>query len=117
MLRCLRKRSKNERLDQNRIDVDFIEKNELIYHEKDNDSRLCISKTCEKDVFEIAHDDATHAEHHRAYNQLAKIVFLSRLSRKLHQYIKHCSTCQLNQTKRHRFYEELISIAISNISF
>ena len=33
------------------------------------------------------------------------------------QYIKHCSKCQLNQTKRHRSYDELNFIVNSFISF
>jgi hypothetical protein len=32
-------------------------------------------------------------------------------------YIKHCSACELNQTKRHLIYEELVLIFIEKISF
>ena len=40
-----------------------------------------------------------------------------KLSKKIRQYVKHCSSCQLNQTKRHAIYDELISITTSSISF
>ena len=37
--------------------------------------------------------------------------------RKLRFYLRHCSTCQLNQTKRYKSYNELISISFSSFSF
>lgn len=37
--------------------------------------------------------------------------------KRLRIYIAHCSQCQVNQTKRHRFYDELQSIVSLAISF
>ena len=76
-----------------RIDFQLI--NKLIYHVKDDRSRLCISKSCVYNVLKIAHDDNFHVDYHRAYVKLSSI-FIRKLSRKLTIYIKHCSTCQLN---------------------
>ena len=43
--------------------------------------------------------------------------YVSRLFKKLRLYFEHCSKCQLNQIKRHRFYEKLILIFMSFRSF
>jgi hypothetical protein len=43
--------------------------------------------------------------------KLTEQVYIPKLSRKIRQYIKHCSACELNQTRRHSTYEELIPIA------
>lgn len=42
---------------------------------------------------------------------------MSKFSQKFRLYIKHCSICELNQTKKHVSYEKLIFIKISIISF
>jgi hypothetical protein len=111
-------KSLNERREKNtheEFDVDFLLKNELLFHK--NKRRFCISLNCEIDVFKLAHDQNNHAEHNKTYTRLIDTVYISRLSRKLRQYIKHCSACELNQTKRHATYDELILIAFSKISF
>jgi hypothetical protein len=108
----------NERREKNtheEFDVDFLLKNELLFHK--NKRRLCIFLNCEIDVFKLAHDQNNHAEHNRTYTRLVDTVYISKLSRKLRQYIKHCSACELNQTKRHATYDEMILIAFSKISF
>lgn len=98
-------------------DSDFSIRDDFIYLMKDSKSRLCISENCEKKIFKAAHDQNFHVEHHRVYERLMKSVFISRMSRKLHFYIKHCSSCQLNQIKRHLSYEKLISIFSLALSF
>ena len=42
---------------------------------------------------------------------------MSKMSRKIRQYINHCLLCEFNQTKRHATYEKLMSIVTSIISF
>ena len=37
------------------------------------------------------------------------------MSRKIKQYVKHCSFCELNQIKRYASYDELISITTKRI--
>ena len=103
--------------------VDFVLAHGLIYHKHEgsnatsNSSRLCIPQNCEKEVFQLAHDQNFHAGHHRAYRRLVESIYMPRLSRKLHLYIKHCPACQLNQTKRHPPYGELMPISNSTIPF
>lgn len=97
--------------------VEFKMQDDLIYHVKDDLSRLCIPANVEKQIFEEAHDGNMHAGHARAYERLARTVFIPRLSRKLRQYIKHCPTCDLNQTKRHAPYGELMPISTPTLPF
>ena len=96
--------------------IDFELRDRLIYHIKDK-PRLCIPKAIEKDVFKLAHDQNFHAGQHRAYQHLIDTIYMPRLSRKLHLYIQHCSSCQLNQTKRHRPYGELMPMFTPDTPF
>ena len=118
MLKQLKKRieKKTTSKKSSNIDINFTLKNNLIYHVKDN-KRLCISASCERAVFELTHDENNHAEYHRIYRQLIITIFMFKLSKKIRQYVKHCLSCQLNQTKRHAIYDELISITTSSIFF
>ncbi len=107
----------NERREKNnheKFEIDFLWKNELLFHK--NKKRLCIFANCEINVFKLAHDENSYFEHNRVYTKLVDQVYISKLSRKIRQYIKHCSICELNQTKRHFVYEEFVSMS-ENISF
>ena len=97
--------------------INFQLHDELIYHVKKNIFRLCISSNCEQNVFQLAHDDCFHAKHHRVYARLIEFVYVHKLFKKLITYIRHCSTCQLNQIKRHRSYEKLTPLFIFSIFF
>ena len=99
------------------IDIKFKIKNELIYHVKNDVKRLCILFSCEKIVFEQTHDLNNHAEYHRAYQKFVNAIYISKLSRKIRQYVKYCFFCELNQIKKHVTYEKLMSIISSTIPF
>jgi hypothetical protein len=114
MLKNLNKR--RERDNHEEFELDFMLKDELLFHVK-NKKRLCILTNCEIDLFRIAHDENNHVEHNRVYTKLVDQIYISRLSRKIRQYVKHCSICELSQTKRHSSYEELVSIFAQKISF
>ena len=104
-------------LSRSLIDIDFSLKNDLIYHVKNEKKRLCILKNIEANVIKAIHDDCFHVSHHCAYVRLFEIVYVHKLSRKLIIYIRHCFSCQLNQIKRHRDYDELIFVFTFFISF
>ena len=105
-------------VDRNSItNIDFCLKEGLIYHVKNDKKRLCISQNAKVDVLKTAHDNCFHVDHHRVYARLSDFVYVHKLSRKLIIYIRHCPSCQLNQIRRHRDYDELISIFTSFISF
>ena len=100
------------------IDVVFELNDELLYHIiDDNHRRFCISTTCETNIFRITHDENQHVDRHRCYQNITNIMYVSRLFKKFRFYLKHCFNCQLNQIKRHKFYEKLIFIFNSSKSF
>ena len=71
----------------------------------------------EKKIFSLAHDNNQHFDDIRCFYRIRESFFISRLFKKLRTYIDHCFQCQLNQTKRHKTYEKLMSIFFSSISF
>lgn len=60
-----------------------------------------------KEVFSLIHDDLGHPGYHRSDEHLRQGLYLHRLSAKLHDYIRHCPICQLNQTPKHKPYGSL----------
>ena len=97
--------------------MNFVLQNELIYHVKNDKKRLCILTSMKKIMLKTAHDNYNHAKHHRAYVKLSETIYIHKLLRKLIIYIRHCSACQLNQTRRHKQYKKLMLIITSFISF
>ena len=53
-------------------------------------------------MLKATHDDCNYAKHHRAYVKLLKTMYIHKLLKKLIIYIRHCSTYQLNQIRRHK---------------
>ena len=92
--------------------IEFELEDGLIYNLTGGRRRLCIPATCEAEVFRMAHDENQHAGRHRSYQRIADAFYVPRLSRKLRLYLEHCPECQLNQTRRHRPYGELVPISM-----
>ena len=121
-LQNLEKRLKKERNPENasrynkdHIDMNFVIRQELIYHK--NRQRLCIFKSFDKDMFNLTHDKNQHSEINRCYARISECLYISHLLRKLRQYVTHCFQCQLNQIKRHKSYEKLMLISSTSKSF
>ena len=121
-LQELEKRLKKERnlenasrYNNNHIDMNFVIRQELIYHK--NRQRLCIFKSFDKDIFNLTHDKNQHSEINRCYARISECLYISHLLRKLRQYVTHCFQCQLNQIKRHKSYEKLMLISSTSKSF
>ena len=94
-----------------KTNVNFaLNENEIIYHIEDDFRRSCFSIFVKREIFRFVHDENHHFEVYRNYDKISSILYISRLFRKIKKYIKHCSICQLTQTKRHKFYDELMSI-------
>ena len=94
-----------------RTNINFaLNENEIIYHIENDFRRSCISIFVKREIFRFAHDENHHSEVHRNYDRISSILYISRLFKKIKKYIKHCSICQLTQTKRHKFYDEFMSI-------
>ena len=118
MLEELRKRTSIEGIENDesvKTEIEFELHRELIYHKENR--RLCISASVKKKIFNLAHDQNQHSGATRCFHRIRESIFILRLSKKLRIYIDHCSQCQLNQTKRHKIYEELMFIISSAISF
>ena len=99
-------------------DIRFKLRNDLIYYTFDeNKKRLCVSTILEQKILRLTHDFNNHNDFYRIYDKITNSMYIRQLIKRLHDYIDHCSKCQLNQTKRHSFYEFLQSIFISSISF
>jgi hypothetical protein len=100
-------------------EIEFERIKDLIYHLNriTSKTRLCILRSLIKEIFHMTHDEQAHVEFHRAYVIITKTFYIRRLTHYLRQYIDYCSQCLLNQTKRHKSYEALISISFSKISF
>ena len=106
---------------QNDVNFSFTKNNELIYRIDSHkmsfiSQRLCISATFVKVIIEIAHD-SNHSEFDRTYQIIVSFYYIKSLSIHLKNYLKHCSKCTINQTRRHKSYEVLQSILFSFISF
>ena len=102
-----------------RIGLRFRLRNELIYYINFDDGRerLCVPESLESEVFKLAHDEQHHGGFHRTYERITKSMYLRHLSKRLRKYIEHCPRCQLNQTKRHRPYGNMVPIDRPGIPF
>ena len=69
--------------------------------------QLCVSKTLEKKIFKMMHDDHYHADFHQVYNSIIADLYIQNLSQHLKQYITHCLKCLHYQTARYILYEAL----------
>ena len=102
----------------------FYRKNELIFRFDDyiidnhvyEFHRLCIFQSIIQNILVAAHDDS-HSNFVRCYDKIAVFYYIRDLFRYLRNFLKHCLKCQTYQTRRHKFYDSLQSIFISNILF
>ena len=78
---------------------------------------FCVSKTLEKKIFKMMHDDHYHADFHWVYNSIVADLYIWNLLWCLKQYIIHCLKCLHYQTVRHVSYETLQLIVEFLISF
>ena len=100
------------------IDVDFeLTFDELIYNINTNVRRLCIFVVVKQKIYNLIHDNVVYVDIHRCYNRITNILYISRLIKKIRNYVKHCFNCQFNQIKRHRFYNEFMFITSSSQFF
>ena len=75
-----------------------------------------MSQIVVKKTFQATHE-ISHLRFHKCYEILSFVYYIRGFTINLKIYLKHCSECQVNQTKRHKTYETFQSIEISSISF
>ena len=73
----------------------------------DIQQQLCVSKTLEKKIFEMTHDNYYHAGFHQVYSSIVAGLYIQNLSQHLKQYITHCFKCLHYQITRHVSYRAL----------
>ena len=78
---------------------------------------FCVSKTLEKKIFAMTHDNYYHVRFHQIYSCIVIDLYIWNLSQHLKQYITHCLKCLHYQTARHVSYKVLQLIVESLISF
>ena len=107
---------------KNNIELLFMSENDLIYRKKSNHNmsftlrRLCISIIVMKNILNLIHDQ-NHSEFDKTYQQIVSSWYIQSLLKHIKFYIKHCFKCNVNQTRRHKFYDSLQSIFTSSIFF
>jgi hypothetical protein len=99
-------------------DMDFILRDHLLYYASEGKtSRLCISWSKKKDIYEMTHDNNHHCGFHRAYARIFESLYIRHMFKRLRRYIHHCTPCLEGQTKRHSSFDELSSIRIMTLFF
>ena len=72
------------------FEINFAFVDFFIYHIKNDNVRLCVSKNCVQNVLRITHNENYHAKHHRTYARLMKTIYIRKFSKRLIIYIRHC---------------------------
>lgn len=95
--------------DSTTLPFDRHENGLIYYMDLDHGRRLCIPNhdNLIKDVFQLIHNKLGHRGYHRCHQRITQGLYIHRLATKLHDYLRHCPTRQLNQTPRHRPYGSL----------
>lgn len=78
---------------------------------------LCISAILYKKVFKLAHNFMRHSGYAHTHKRLTDSLYLLNLFKHLHEYICHCSQCQLMQTPHHHPYEAMQFILMPSRPF
>lgn len=80
--------------------------------------RLCIPPGgAQKEIFEAIHDRNNHLGFARCYERIINSYYIRNLSKRLHEYVRHCPQCQSLQTRRHKPYGSLQPILTPPIPF
>ena len=102
----------------------FIRENELIYRkETDTDitsflsRRVCAFFAVLQDIFDIIHDFNDHSDFDKSYELIMFVWYIRDLIKHFKHYLKHCSKCQINQTRKHKSFESLQFILSSSTLF
>ena len=97
------------------INFKFIDN--LIYHCKNENNRLCIFNNCVQKILQIIHDDCVYVNYYRTYVKFVDLIYIKRLFKQLIIYLKYCFVCQFHQIKKHKFYKKLMSIFTTSLFY
>ena len=100
--------SDNDALGENAAKLSYCLVQKLIYFDDPEQGlHLCISEGLTKEVFQLAHDKLEHPGYACMHECLTQGLYIYNLLKQLHNFIRHCSQCQLNQTPQHTPYESM----------
>lgn len=100
--------TRNKDLGENAAKLPYDLIDDLLYCKGEHGARrLCIPSALEQEVFKLAHDEMGHPGYARTHEKLTTGLFIYNMATKLHEYIRHCPHCQMNQTPRHGPYGSL----------
>ena len=98
-------------------EIDFIIRNDLIYHVSlERILRLIISAAKKKNIFKLIYDENQHCGFHRIYARLNSI-YIRHVDKRLRSYIRYCRICNEKQIKKHVFYNTFNFIKFSILLF
>ena len=80
--------------------------------------RFCVFQSLITKIFDTVHESNNdHSNFDKCYERIFSFYFIRELSKQLRDYLRHCSECQIHQTRRHKSYDSLQSIFTSSIFF
>ena len=83
----------NDNLEENAAKLPYKMIDELLYFADEGRLRLCIPAPVEKEVFQLAHDELGHPGYARTHERLTDGIYILNMSKKLHEFIRHCPHC------------------------
>jgi hypothetical protein len=89
-----------------------FESNLLYFIEITSSDRLCILEKLSKNILFHAHDRNAHDEIHRIYDFLRRSAFISKMKKRVKDYVIACSSCQIFKNSTQKSYEKLQFISI-----
>ena len=103
--------SDNDTLKENAVKLSYCLVWKLIYFDNSEQSlHLCIFTDLIKEVFQLTHNELSHSEYVCTHKHLMQGLYIHNLLKQLHDFIRYCSQCQLNQISQHALYELMQSI-------
>lgn len=108
--------------EKNNFELFFLRHDDLIYRKKSSHNiffilrRLCISTTIVKNILNLIHDE-NYFKCDRTYQQIISFWYIANLTKHVISYIKHCFKYNINQTRRHKSYDNLQFILNLFVSF
>jgi hypothetical protein len=89
-----------------------FELNLLYFIEITSSDRLCILEKLSKNILFHAHDRNAHDEIHQIYDFLRRSVFISKMKKRVKNYVIACSFYQIFKNSTQKSYEKLQFISI-----
>ena len=80
--------------------------------------RLCISQSLIDEILDTFHDFVNeHSDFIKCYERMTIFYFIRDFFKQLRDYLRHCSNCQIHQSRRHKSHDFLQLILFASIFF